>query len=261
MPSSDVVRAQAAITAYEQANPDVPQPGRRWLALGSVARRFYKRTLAEALGEPMPHAPWRDRSWFWWNVLATCGLEDRWESFKDDVRALGLRQAYRALRATLSCSQRAVLARRCGLKDAHLNPRPTRNVIWTKGGSWRIESNFTKLIVLKQPLGRRIFRRPWHHKLNQDGVERLEREIMAVVNPDTELAPDARAHAVDYFRRRLPEMLGWKIPRASTESAAWFFMTDLPSSGGRQYVAYDRWTGHTVRFKGGQSLVDAVWSW
>ena len=47
--------------------------------------------------------------------------------------------------------------------------------------------------------------------------------------------PEAKQRAVQYVRRRIPEMLGANRNEMSAAVAAWFFQTEIPV-GGYRYV-------------------------
>lgn len=108
-------------------------------------------------------------------------------------------------------------------------------MLWSKQGSWDAKSPFTKLLVLKQHLPERPLLQRYQRRLGHDRVRFLERELMYLVNPDKLTPPEAKQRAVEYVRRRIPQMLGLNGTEMSPAVAAWFFQTEIPV-GGYRYV-------------------------
>lgn len=198
------------------------------MALGALGRTFGRKHLEAALGQKLPTFPFRDWSWRWWNVLHLSGLGEHWEDFKDAAQEHGLRMADRVIRHRVTPEQYLEFRRRAGttLRGYSRNNRKG-DVIWTKGGTWRIESPMTQLLVLKQHLPERPITKRWQHRLGQDGIHMVERELMRLVDPDAILMPDAKHRAVAYVRRRFGELLRYKR-NASYAAACWFFNCPIP---------------------------------
>src|SRR6267142_4428255 len=195
--------AREALRRYEESNSDLPPQQRRLLGLAACSRYFGRRILEVATGTRLPRAPFRDWSWRWWNVLVTTNLEEYWDEFAKRASKNGIRAAAKYLRTKLSDEQYLNFLRRAGT-NPHNDHRPKLNaLIWTKGGCWRVESPFTQLLVLHKHLPQRRLKHRWHRKLGHDGVRRLERELMTIVNPDAEFRGDAIKRAIEYMCWRI----------------------------------------------------------
>lgn len=228
-----VAGAQQAISRYERANADLPLQQRRLLALAACARYFGRRILEEAVGGSLPRTPFRDWSWRWWNVLVTTNLEEHWDEFARLAQKNGIRSAAKYLRSKLAPEAYLNFLRRAGTNPNNDHRRKNNSIIWTKGGCWRIESPFTQLLVLHKHLPQRELRTKWHRKMGHDGIRRLERELMNLVNPDHEFRGDAVKRAIDYACWRIRDMhVGIPHKDASPKAAVWFFGTDIPSRKG-----------------------------
>ena len=226
--------AREALRRYEEANSDLPTVQRRLLGLAACSRYFGRTILEQATGTRLPRAPFRDWSWRWWNVLVTTNLEEHWENFAKHAQKNGIRAAAAYLRTRLTSDQYLNFLRRAGT-NPHNDHRPKLNsLIWTKGGCWRKESPFTKLLVLHKHLPQRELRTRWHHKLGHDGVRRLERELMNLINPDVEFRGDAIKRAIEYMQWRVKDMcVGLPTKVAGPKVAAWFFNTAISSKYGK----------------------------
>lgn len=220
--------AQVAITRFEAANGDLDPSQRRLLAVAAAARYFGRKNLEAALGKTLPFLPFRDWAWRWWNVLQLSGLAGQWPRFKELAEARGLRSALDDLRHRSTEEQFLLLLRRAGTGRVGERRKHNTTALWTKGGTWDKRNNFTKLLVLNQHLPERELLLPWQRRLGHDGVKRLEKELMHLVDPDKHFGVEARQLALDYARRRIPEMLNVTYKRASPKSLAWFFQVPIP---------------------------------
>lgn len=219
------VEALAALKAYEDANSDIPHPTLRLMALGAFAYAYGRRVLEAALEQRLPRLPFRDHSWRYWKCLELSGLGHCWDAFRDTVHAQGIRKACAQLRRTVPRDQYKLFRKR-QWTTPH-SGKGVRDKVWTKGGVWRRESRFTQVLVLKQHLPRRTCLKPWHYKVEGPVARLVEKELMGLIKPDQTFPFEARQQAVDYVRRRIPELLGRK--RAlGMEGVAWFFQQDIP---------------------------------
>lgn len=236
--------ARTAIKRYEEQNSDLPAPTRRMMALSACGKYFGRRVLEEATGQKLPRLPFRDWSWRWWNALNLAGLGSLWPGFVAQIKIGGLDQGARYVELRSSAKRYQTF-----LCIAGTNPRnhhkPVRDILWTKGGCWRIESSLTKLLVLKQHLPERTLVTQYQKTLGHHKVRLLERELMNLIDPDTMMSSEAKHRALDYVRRRIPEMLGWKRKRVGYEMAAWFFQQKIPVPDGT--VVPDRRSGYVTR--------------
>lgn len=240
--------ARAALVAYEAANPDIPAPTRRMMGLSALGKYFGRRILEEAVGHKLPQLPFRDASWRWWNALNLAGLGSRWEDFVQGAYSGGTCEGAKRVRDY--CEARGEISLYLTfLRHSGTNPwkhcRPITGHIWTRGGCWRPESSLTKLLVLKQHLPQRKMPRTWQRKMGHEKVRLLERELMNLIDPETLMSSDAKYRALDYTRRRLAEMLGYRRKRVGLNMAAWFFQQKLPYTRGA--VVPDRATGYVTR--------------
>lgn len=228
--------AQEAIRHYEEQNQDLDTNLRRLLAIGATARFFGRKLLEEATQTKLPQAPFRDWSWRWWTVLQLSGLSDRWEDFISAVRAGGVRAAATMLRVRVTPAQYSLFLRRAGT-NPHNDHRPRKaQILWTKGGCWDVRSPLTRLLVLGQPVTGRRFHLRWQKKLGQEGCKRLERELLNLIDPNKMLVHEAKLRAIDYVRRRIPEMIGTRrYKNAGPKAISWFFNFQ---------------TGRVVKYKG-----------
>jgi len=217
--------AREALRRYEEQNSDLPVQTRRMLGLAALGRYFGRRNLEAALDQTLPRFPFRDWSWRWWNVLLHSGLERHWDEFALRAQRGGAREAATFLRAHTSRRAYALFLRRAGT-NPHNDHRPKRgNIIWTKGGCWRRDSNWTRLLVLHEHLPERTLNR-WQRMLGHENVRLIERELMHLIDSDTMLRHEAIDRAVHYVQRRVPEVLGWPKQRAlGPKGLAWFFQT------------------------------------
>ena len=247
--------ARQALHVYETQNADLPEGIRRLMGLSALGKYYGRKHLEAAVGEKLPRLPFRDWSWRWWNALNLSGLGHHWESFLRYVQRGGLRAAATYLRAHSTPDQYLLFLKRAGT-NPHNHHKPVRDVIWTKGGCWRIESPMTRLLVQKKHLPARPVATAWQQRI-VPVVRVVETELMNLVNPDAMLSYEAKALALDYVRRRLPQLLGSKRPRFSLETACWFFQQPIPGPLGT-LVPYGR-TGYvTLRW---HKQAQTYWSW
>lgn len=121
--------------------------------------------------------------------------------------------------------------KRSGANPHNLHRRLKGSIYWTKGGSWRVESPFTTLLVRKLHLPTRPYVFRWHFRLGKEGVRLIERELMTLIDPDKLLAHEARQLALDYTANRMQELCLWKV-KPGPKKLAWFFQWPIPDKNG-----------------------------
>lgn len=215
---------------------DLDPQTRRLMALGATSRYFGRGLLEQALQQKLPRTPFRDWAWRWWNVLRLSSLEDKWDKFSALAQDSNLREASEWLRRSVSNKKYQEVLRRAGTNpyNVHRKKRKARTgrVLWTKGGCWREESPYTKLLVLKQPLPQRALVKNWQRRLGHAAVAQIERELMRLINPDVTFRLDAIDRAQQYVSRRIPEMLNYPKRRTvGPVCLAWFFHTRIRVPG------------------------------
>lgn len=109
--------------------------------------------------------------------------------------------------------------------------------------------------MLKESLGTRPLYAPWHFKLGDEGVWRLEDELRRLIDPETMLRHECIDRAVHYVGRRIPEMLGWQRKTLGPKGLAWFFQTRMPDPGRGTLVPVGN--GDYVRRRSRKPL----WTW
>lgn len=219
--------ARTALRRYEDQNTDLPASAQRLLALSAVARYFGRTVLEEAVGSDLPRAPFRDWSWRWWNVLYHSGLGEHWNVFARRAQSQGIRAAATYLRTRVAPDAYLHFLRRAGTNVHNGHREKQGDVLWTKGGCWRIESPFTILLVQKKHLPPRPLVRRWQKKLGHAAVTLIEKELMHFIDPDRVLVHEARQLALDYVSRRIPDILAWPKQRAGPKVLAWFFQARI----------------------------------
>lgn len=198
------------------------------MAICSVTRKYPKATIREALDAPLPYAPFRDHSWKWWNVLQLSGLAHHWDGFRDIAQTQNVRKATQWLRKQVTKDEWDLLKRRLGKNPHHSNHAAKRGtLLWTKGGTWRADSNFAKILVLKEHLPPRPQLHRWQFAMHEGNCRLLESELMHRIDPDTTLITEAKKQAIQYVRRRLPDFTKSGHARASLAAVAWFFQTSV----------------------------------
>ncbi len=236
-------QACAKVVAFEEANADLSRRARRLLALFTIARASTRDVIKQILGYDSA-VFFRDHSRRWWLVLSHSGLSRFWDGFKERGQNEGLTAACKWLRREVTPEEWKLFKRRAGVsigfKLWNRSTKPKGDVIWTKQGCWDRKSSFTKLLVLKEHLPERPLLRRYQRRLGHDYVRLLERELMYLVNPDKLTPPEAKQRAVEYVRRRIPEMLGLNRNEMSPAVAAWFFQTEIP-------IGRDRYVGPRPR--------------
>jgi len=230
-------QACAKVVAYEKVNADLPRQTRRLLALFTIARASTRDVITRLLGHDSA-ALFRDHSRRWWLVLSWSHLSRYWDGFRERGQHEGLTVASTWLQNQITPEQWELFERRAGVCVGfnlwNRSEKLKGNVIWTKGGCWDRKSSFTKLFVLKQHLPARPLVQQYQRRLGNDRVRLLERELMYEIDPDKMTPPEAKQRAVEYVRRRISEMLGYKR-ELGPAVAAWFFQTEIPV-GGNRYV-------------------------
>src|SRR5512135_1332627 len=232
--------ARTALLRYEEQNQDLDRQTRRLLGLAALGRYFGRRNLELAVGGRLPNAPFRDWSWRWWNVLYHSGLAGHWDRFVHDIGKGGLRRAATTLRRRVSRKAYLLFLKRAGT-NPHNVPRPSTGYRWTKAGVWRTNSNWTRIFILKQHLPGRSMGKHWQRRLGNKGVKLIESELFQLYDPDRLPQYEIKQRAIEYVRRRIADMIGYKKPMGYRASC-WFFnakiLTPLnhllvPREGGR----------------------------
>lgn len=236
--SLDITQANAKVVRYEQENADLPKRTRRLLALFTVARASTRAVIAQILGHDSA-ALFRDHAKRWWMVLSYSGLHPHWQGFKQRGQHGGLTVACKWLRREVTKEEWKLFKRRAGVPIGfrlwNRSTKPKGDVIWTKQGCWDRKSSFTKLLVLKEHLPERPLLQRYQRRLGHDRIRLLERELMYEIDPDKMTPPQAKQRAVQYVRRRIAEIVGYRRNEMSPAVAAWFFQTEIPV-GGHRYV-------------------------
>ena len=231
-------QACAKVVAFEEVNADLSRRTRRLLALFTIARASTRGVIKQILGYDSA-VLFRDHAKRWWMVLSYSGLHPYWEGFRDRGQNEGLTAACKWLRREVTREQWELFRRRSGATIGfrlwNRSETPKGDVIWTKAGCWDRKSSFTKLLVLKEHLPERPLLQRYQRRLGHDRVRLLERELMYEIDPDKITPPKAKQRAVQYVRRRIPEMLGANRTEMSPAVAAWFFQIEVPV-GGYRYV-------------------------
>lgn len=266
MPTQPEGIARKMLADYERANRDLPDRTLHQLAMFALAPRVGKEALEAIFERPLGQTPWRHRGWFWYTALRTSGLEPYWERFVAK-RNSGerLSDCLRWLRARASKKEWETLGRRLGHPDGPLNPagwnyKPDgkpRN-IWTKGGTWSRAEPMTHILVLGEHIERDYSENDLATALGRAGAAKLERELYNLIDPDKELVPEAKKRAVDYARRRIPEIAGWDIERASLNTVAWFFQQPVRAKPGR-FIKPDQTARYSRKMTDGNFRL--WWDW
>ena len=229
--SLDARQANAKVVAFERLNADLPKRTRRLMALFTIARASTRGVVAQILGHDSA-ALFRDHAKRWWMVLSHSGLSRYWEGFKDRGQNEGLTSSCKWLRRAVTREQWELFRRRAGATNGfrlwNRSTKPKGNVIWTRQGCWDKKSPFTRLLVMKEHLPERPLLQRYQIRLGHDQVRLLERELTFQIDPDKMTPPEAKQAAVQYVRRRIPEMLGYKRSEMSAAVAAWFFGVEIP---------------------------------
>ena len=99
----------------------------------------------------------------------------------------------------------------------------------------------------------------WQRKLTDRGVWLLENELHHLYDINLQPPHEIKRQAVEYVRRRLSEMVGYKLP-FGYEAACWFFQESLPDTRG--HVLALREGGRVVleRLQGARDY-NKRWSW
>ena len=262
MPHSEVTQAKLDLANYERDNGDLQPTTRRLLALSWLGGKYGRRVMEFVMGQDLPRTPFQDSAWRWWSCLRLSGLSDKWDGFKSRAETEGLRKAMQWLRASTDAATLSIFQKRAGQNLHDTGGRKPKGIyVWTKGGQYQRKMPMTKLLVLKQHLPPRNKFKPWHWKLGDDGVRRLEREVMSLINADVVFPHEAKWTAVRYVRRRIPELIkGAGYREASESAAAWFFTQPLPTEDGRGYIDV-RPNGRTHKYVDKTKRYATFWDW
>lgn len=228
---------------YENLNADLPPNTRRQLALFVLAPKVGTKALEALFERPFGGTLGHHRSWMWYTAMRLSGLGGLWSKFASKHNnGVSLRDCLLWLRSEASESEWALLSKRLGIPIFNkgqnvLNPywwkdTPAPTKYWTKGGTWDRRSPLTKIIVLGEHIERDEPINAWAERLTDADLRLLEREVHNFVDEDQLLYPDAVKEATEYVRQRIPQILGYKTPRASYNTASWFFQKPVPHHWG-----------------------------
>lgn len=230
------------LAKYDELNKDIPKAERRQLAVFVLARHVPVPLLEELFERPLGQTPRRHHSWMWWTAMRWSGLAQHWDEFAGRYNSgTDLRDCLVRLRVRASDDEWDTFSRRLGcaifthwtrLQPSHWKtPNGGRNY-WSRGGVWDRRSGLTRIIVLGEHLERDHSFNRFSRALTPAAARLLEREVHNLVDEEALLHPDAVKMAVDYVRRRLPQLTGFRYPTCSLQTVAWFFQSPVPHSEG-----------------------------
>lgn len=258
--------ASRLLAEYEKLNSDLPKDVRRQLAVFALATQVGKESLDALFGRPLGTTPFKHRAWYWYNCIRTSGLEPYWDELADTKNAgKPFDQCLYTLRDHATPDQWKLLSDRLGC--AIFKGRPTISpkwwwrdvsgpptILWTRGGNYDRRSNYTKIILLREPVERETYNYSQKSiKLGVEGCRRIEREINDIVDPDELLYPDALNRAIAYARERITQVLELTRP-TGYKFLSWFFHEPVrvPGSEGFALWTQDNW--RTIN-------LDIGWEW
>lgn len=259
--------ASLLLLKYEALNADLPRETRRQLAIFVLVNRVGKAALEELFDRPLGQTPRRHRAWLWYNAIRLSGLEKFWDEFQELYNSgVCLHCCLAWLKEQASPEEWALLSRRMGVSlefgkgGTSLNPHwwkhtehKQRNEIWTKGGTWDRRNNFTRVLVSHEHLTRDHDYNDVTRVLSQGDCKQLEIELRNLCNPEYMLVPQAIVGAVEYARRRIPTLLGYKRKYSSYKTVSWFFQCKVPHPDGG-FVLWTRPINYPMRESDGYDL-------
>lgn len=220
------------------------------MALSAVGKYYGRKNLEVALGQKLPKLPFRDCAWRYWNAMNMAGIGVYWGNFVFNLAVGGtVRESAQLLRSLVPRYNYTTFLRYLGT-NPHNSHRRFRDV-WTKGGNWDGQSNFTRLLVRKQHLEPRVCVTHMQKKL-KPRIRMLERELMRLIDPDTSLPHECRHQAVAYAKRRMAQLCGYQ--RVGLDQVAWFFQARIPMKTGT--IVPIKGTGYTYRTRDNKP-----WEW
>jgi len=173
------------------------------------------------------------RSWFIWNTLRLSGLEDHWYADEMNHGTLKYKGWIRRIERHGTDEQKDRW-RRLLYNPAFPDPSSWNQTrLWTKGGSWWKKLGMARILVMKEHL-----ERPPHpyystHGLNDENCRKIERELMAVCNPDHDIMPTQYHRAVRYLQSRTADFAGRPM---RMEATPWFFQMNVTNEENRWYL-------------------------
>lgn len=262
------LHASKMLADYEKMNADLPEATRRQLAVFVLEPRVGKAALEELFKRPLGQTPRRHRSWLWYNAMVASGMSHLWDDFcAQHNDGICMHHCLMWLQQEATPEEWALLSKRLGVelksgKGVLLNPywwkhypHTPRSAYWTKGGIWDVRNNFTKIIVLGESLDaiRDHGYSAISRALTRADTAQIERELHNTFDPDEMLAPDAINGAVEYVRRRIPDILGYERELSSYKTASWFFQTQVPHPDGG-FVLWTREANYPMRETDGKDI-------
>ena len=239
--------ANLLLFKYERLNSDLDKQVRRQMAIFVLAPRVGTKNLEFVFGRPLGQTPFRHRSWMWYNALNLSGLGHLWPEFVERRNETAcLHHALKWLQEQARQEEWALLSKRLGveLKPGHelsLNPNWWKHQehkqsinVWTKGGVWDRRNSLTRIIILGHHLDseRDHSYNAITRALTRVDCQTIERELHNLYDPDTYLAPHIITEAIEYVRRRIPSVLGYKRETVGYKTASWFFQRRIPLPDG-----------------------------
>lgn len=244
---------------YRKLNKDLPARTATAMGVAAVRPYFPKEVVRTVYGQLPRHLS--DPAWFWGNAVHLAGLGWFWPKFRQLANDHSIYKAAVDLRTKCSKRKWRKLLRRAGKDPRQSKVKKSRARtgawVWTLGGRWhRSWGGFTTILVKHEHVTGRAYTRRWQHKLGERGVRVLERELMSVVNPERMFPAQARWAAMDYVRRRLPELLHDRRV-GGLWSAAWVMQGLVPTDNGVLYIE----DGHVLKGRGKRKWAAATATW
>ena len=225
------------LAEYEMLNHDLAEPVRRQLALFVIAPTVGKPALEELFERPFGQTLVRHRAWMWYTAMLHSGLEREWEIMQAAHNfGMSMRGILVNIRDHVTREKWLLFSRRLG--KTNLNPHcysrtGTTQRIWTKGGSWSKQNNITKIVVLGEHLKGRDFNyHTFTRHLDPSKCTLMETELHQSIDYRNSLVPTATRNAIEYIRRRIPQLADLALPTVSYATASWFFQREIPHPKG-----------------------------
>lgn len=250
--------ASRLLAEYEAANKDIPKEVRMQMAVFVLAPKVGKRALEDLFQRRFATTPFVHLSWLWATAFTYSGIDHLWDEFV--YRRNGRESPKHALRwlmEQLTPEQEALLSRRLGgIPEG--SGRVATTAIWTRGGVWNRNNNMTRIILLGEHLDRDHSYNAVSRALSPAQAAALERELHNLINPDLYLYHDAQHRAVDYTRRRIPEILAYERPTTSYKTVSWFFQMPVPHPAGG-FVEARGESRYPRSYNNGRERLDGGW--
>lgn len=239
-------RGKAALwlREYKELNSDLDEDVLQQLALFALAPHVGKEALQKLFEPDVGSTPFRHRSWFWWNCFRYSGLAPEWDPFvQAKNKGKPMQRCLEIVRGMAHPDDWERLGERLGFpifRDEAFRPGHYKSTapelpeaIWTKGGTWQRADPFTQIIVLGHHIDDRDPPRTQaEKKIHPDGVRSIESELYTKIDEDSALQPHAKRRAVEYVRKRVPELAGYEYNTVNYETAAWFFTVPVMDESG-----------------------------